>query len=225
MNIKTRLFSMQDTKYRAFSLSLIPGIARESVIGVRIPQLRTLSGELFKSGEYADFINELPHEYFEEYHLHSFIISQIKDYDACISELEKFLPYVDNWSVCDSLRPKCFSKNKDKLLLGINKWLKSEHIYTKRFAIEMLMVHYLDEDFSPQYLQSVAELETDEYYLKMMIAWYFATALAKQYDHTLPFISEHKIKDRWIHNKIIQKACESYRINDETKVKLKKMKI
>lgn len=225
MDIKARLLSMQDTKYRDFSLSLIPNISCESVIGVRIPQLRALSAELVKSGEYTDFIKDLPHNYFEEYHLHSFVISQMKDFDSCIAELEKFLPHVDNWSVCDSLRPKCFAKNRHKLLPNIEQWLKSEHTYTKRFAIEMLMVHYLDEDFSPQYLKSVAELETDEYYLKMMIAWYFATALAKQCNCALPYISERKIKDRWIHNKIIQKACESYRIDAETKTKLKKMKI
>lgn len=225
MDIKARLLSMQDIKYRDFSLALIPGINRESVIGVRIPQLRSLAKELFSSGEYTAFIEELPHRYFEEYHLHSFIISQLKDYNACVYELERLLPYVDNWSVCDSLRPKCFSKNKDKLIKSIEKWITSEHIFTKRFAIEMLMVHYLDEEFSPEYLNIVSNLESDEYYLKLMIAWYFSTALAKQYEATIPYIENRLIKDKWTLNKTIQKACESYRISEDEKAYLMSLRV
>ena len=180
MDITQKLFDMQDIKYRDFSSKLIPNISEESMIGVRLPHIKALAKKLVKSGEYADFINILPHTYFEEYHLHSYIISEIKDFDIFISEVEKLLPYIDNWSVCDSLRPKCFAKNKEKALVHIKKWVKSEEIYTQRFAIEMLMVHFLDEDFKTDYIDLVSKVEGDDYYLKMMVAWYFATALAKQ---------------------------------------------
>lgn len=224
MDITQKLFDMQDIKYRDFSSKLIPNISEESMIGVRLPHIKALAKELVKSGEYADFINILPHTYFEEYHLHSYIISEIKDFDIFVSEVEKLLPYIDNWSVCDSLRPKCFAKNKEKALVHIKKWVKSEEIYTQRFAIEMLMVHFLDEDFKTDYIDLVSKVEGDDYYLKMMVAWYFATALAKQYEATLPYIEKHIIKDIWTHNKTIQKALESYRVSDEKKAYLKCLK-
>ncbi len=224
MDITLKLFEMQDIKYRDFTSKLIPNVSPKSMIGVRLPQVKKLAKELYKSGEYINFINTLPHTYFEEYHLHCYIISEIKDFEAFVIELEKLLPYIDNWSVCDSLRPKCFAKNKEKALNNINNWLLSEHIYTQRFAIEMLMVHYLNADFKPEYLELVSKVEGEDYYLKMMVAWYFATALAKQYEATLPYIENHLIQDRWTHNKAIQKALESYRVTNEHKAHLKSLK-
>ncbi len=224
MDITQKLFDMQDIKYRDFSSKLIPNISPDSMIGVRLPNVKNLAKELIKSGKYVNFINVLPHTYFEEYHLHSYIISEIKDFYVFIEEVEKLLPYIDNWSVCDSLRPKCFAKNKENALVFIKKWLKSQEIYTQRFAIEMLMVHFLDKDFSTEYLDLVANIEGEDYYLKMMVAWYFATALAKQYDATLPYIENRIIKDKWTHNKAIQKACESYRVGYDKKVYLKCLK-
>jgi 3-methyladenine DNA glycosylase AlkD len=224
MDISQKLIDMRDEKYRDFTARLIPNISKETIIGVRLPNIRSLSKELIKSGEYVDFINTLPHTYFEEYHLHSFIISSISDVDLCISEIEKLLPHIDNWSVCDSLRPKIFAKNKEKALDFIKKSLKSEETYTKRFAIEMLMVCFLDKDFSVEFLEIVSKVDGEDYYLKMMLAWYFATALAKQYDDTLPYIENRLIKDRWTHNKAIQKACESFRISEEKKAYIKTLK-
>lgn len=225
MDITQRLMDMRDEKYRDFTAKLIPGIDRDTIMGVRIPNIRALSAELIKNGEYPDFINILPHTYFEEYHLHSFIISAMKDVDICINEIEKLLPYIDNWSVCDSLRPKCFAKNKEKLLIFIKSCLKSEEAYTKRFGIEMLMIHFLDDDFSTEFLKMVSKVEGDNYYLKMMVAWYFATALAKQYEATLPFIENRYVQDRWTHNKAIQKACESNCVSDDKKAYLKTLRI
>ncbi|MBO5715482.1 MAG: DNA alkylation repair protein [Clostridia bacterium] len=224
MDITQKLFDMQDIKYRDFTSKLIPNISPDSMIGVRLPQVKKLAKEIYKSGEYINFVNSLPHTYFEEYHLHCYIISEIKDFEVFINELERLLPYIDNWSVCDSLRPKCFAKNKEKALIYIKKWLKSDKIYTQRFAIEMLMVHFLDEDFSTEYPDLVSKTRGEDYYLKMMVAWYFATALAKQYDEILPFIEKHRIKDKWTHNKAIQKAVESYRVSDDKKAHLKCLK-
>lgn len=225
MDITQKLFEMQDIKYRDFASKLIPNISPDNMIGVRLPNLRALAKELYKTGEYSHFINSLPHTYLEEYHLHSFIASSIKDIDICINEIDKLLPYIDNWSVCDSLRPKCFARNKEKALEFIKKCLASERAYTQRFAIEMLMVHFLDEDFNAEYLNIVSKIEGDDYYLKMMVAWYFATALAKQYGATLPFIENRLIKDKWTHNKAIQKALESYRVSEDKKAYLKTLKI
>ena len=224
MDITQKFMEMQDLKYRDFTSLLIPNISKENMIGVRLPNIKKLAKELYKSGEYMDFINMLPHTYFEEYHLHSYILSKIKDFDIFIEEIEKLLPYIDNWSVCDSFRPKCFSKNKEKALIHIKKWLNSEHVYTKRFAIEMLMVHYLGDDFKTEYLELVSKTKGEDYYLKMMVAWYFATALAKQYDATLPYIENHAIEDNWTHNKAIQKALESYRVSEDKKTLLKTLK-
>lgn len=224
MDIIQRLMDMRDEKYRTFTSQLIPNVSIDTMIGVRLPNVKALARELVKNGEYVEFISSLPHKYFEEYHLHSYIISIIKDFDKCIIALDELLPYIDNWSVCDSLRPKCFLNNKEKALIHINRWLESEHTYTKRFAIEMLMVYYLNEDFDPEYLDTVSKIDAEDYYLKMMIAWYFATALAKQSEAAIPYLENHLIKDQWIHNKAIQKACESYRVDIEIKEKLKNMK-
>ena len=225
MDVKAKLFEMQEIEYRDFSAKLIPNVDKATVIGVRLPKIKKLAKELYKSGKYKTFVASLPHTYFEEYHLHSYILSEIKDFDIFLEEIEELLPYVDNWSVCDSLRPKCLANNKEKALFYIKEWTKSEHIYTQRFAIEMLMVHYLDDGFKSEYAKLVSEIDTDQYYLKMMIAWYFATALAKQYDKILPFIEKQSIKDKWTHNKAIQKACESYRVSEDKKAYLKTLKV
>ncbi len=224
MDITQRLKEMQDLKYRDFNAPLIPNVPVDRFIGVRLPNIRALAKELVKTEKYSEFIKTLPHKYFEEYHLHCFIISEIKDFDTCIRELDILLPYIDNWSVCDSLRPKSFAKNRKVLLSHIDRWLDTDSTYTKRFAIEMLMVHYLGEDFSLEYLDKVCAVEGDDYYLKMMVAWYFATALAKQFDKTLPYIENRLIKDRWTHNKAIQKALESYRVSERNKAILKGLK-
>lgn len=221
--IVNRLFELQDLKYRDFNAKLIPTVDKETVIGVRTPALRKLAKEITGSEEAEAFLKELPHQYYEENNLHGSLVEGIKEYDKCIKELNHFLPYVDNWATCDLMRPKCFKKHLMELLEQIKIWLKSEHIYTVRFAIEMLMTFYLDEAFEPEYLEWVSEIRSEEYYLNMMIAWYFATALAKQYDATIPYIENRKL-DKWAHNKTIQKAVESYRITDEQKVYLKTLK-
>ena len=222
--IQDYLFDNQDIEYRDFQSKLIPNVDKSYFIGVRTPVLRKYAKELLKAGEYADFLCELPHNYFDENQLHAFIISGIKDFDTCIDEVEKFLPYVNNWATCDQFSPKCFAKNKEELLKHIYKWIESDEIYTVRFAIGMLMSHFLDGDFDEKYLKTVSAIRSDEYYINMMIAWYFATALAKQYESTLPYI-ENKVLDKWTHNKAIQKAVESYRITPEQKEYLKTLKI
>ena len=222
--IQKYLFENQDTEYRDFQSKLIPDVDKEYFIGVRTPVLRKYAKELLKAGEYAGFLSELPHKYFDENQLHAFIISGIKDFDVCIAETEKFLPYINNWATCDQMSPKCFAKNKEALLKNIYEWLESGETYTVRFAIGMLMSHFLDGDFDEKYLKTVSAVKSEEYYINMMIAWYFATALAKQYETTLPFI-ENKALEKWTHNKAIQKAIESYRITDEQKAYLKTLKI
>ena len=222
--IQKFLFENQDIQYRDFQAKLIPNVEKESFIGVRTPVLRKYAKELLKEGDIIGFLNELPHKYFDENQLHAFIISGIKSFDECINEVERFLPFVDNWATCDQMSPKCFAKNKSGLLKHIDIWIKSDKTYTVRFAIGMLMSHFLDCDFDESYLRKVAAVKSDEYYINMMIAWYFATALAKQYDKTLPYI-ENKALDKWTHNKAIQKAVESYRITDEQKAYLKTLKI
>ena len=219
-----RLFEIQDLKYRDFSHSLMPTVDKEKVIGVRAPALRKLAKELSKDERSKNFMSSLPHVYYEENNLHAFLIEQIKDFDTAISEIDRFLPYVDNWATCDCMSPKAFKKDLDRLLTKIDQWLSSSHTYTVRYGICTLMRYYLDSRFSPDFLKKVAEIRSDEYYVKMMIAWYFATALAKQYDATLPYIYEKKL-DKWTHNKAIQKAIESYRVTDEHKAYLKTLKI
>ena len=222
--IREKLFSMQDKKYRDFQAKLIPTVATDSVIGVRTPALRTYAKELLKEGKYEAFLQDLPHRYFDENQLHAFIISGIKDYEKCMEEVCRFLPYVDNWATCDQMSPKVFRKQKAELLKQIKKWIKSDETYTVRFAIGMLMEHFLDDDFAPEYPKMVASVRSEEYYINMMIAWYFATALAKQYEAVLPYIEGKKL-DPWTHNKAIQKSVESYRITDEQKTYLKSLKV
>jgi len=222
---KTRqdLFKMQDTKYGDFHSKLMPNISREHIIGIRTPILRKYTKELSKKEESAVFLSQLPHKYYEENNLHAFLIQEIKDIDLLFAELDRFLPYIDNWATCDMLRPKVFSKHKDRLLEKIYQWLASDHTYTVRYAIGMLLVHFLDEDFSPEYPKLVADVKSEEYYINMMRAWYFAEALAKQYDSILPYI-ENKVLDVWTHRKAIQKAIESFRITDEQKAYLRTLK-
>jgi len=218
------LFKMKDKEYRDFQVKLIPGKTVDVMIGVRTPDLRKYAKELVKEGKYEDFLKDLPHKYFDENQLHAFILSEIKDYDECIEYVERFLPYVDNWATCDQMSPKVFKKNKDKLLERIKVWIKSDKTYTIRFGIGMLMQHYLDEDFKKEYLKWVSEIKSEEYYVNMMIAWYFATALAKQYEETIKYIEKQKL-DKWTHNKTIQKSVESYRITDNQKKYLRSLKI
>ncbi len=217
------LFSMQDKKYADFHAKLIPNINRELVIGVRTPQLRKYASKLSETEEAKIFLSEPKHKYYEENNLHAFLIQQIKDIDILFSELDRFLPHIDNWATCDMLRPKAFSKNKDKLLTKIYQWLKSEHTYTVRYGIGMLLVHFLDDAFSPEYPKLVANIKSDEYYINMMRAWYFAEALAKKYDSILPYI-QNRVLDAWTHRKAIQKAVESFRITDRQKAYLKTLK-
>ena len=222
--IKKRLFNLQDLSYKEFHSRLMPNIEKVKIIGIRIPLLKSYAKEISGTKSAEAFLKELPHEYYEENNLHAFLIAQISDYDKCISEIDRFLPFIDNWATCDSLRPICFAKNKDKLILKIKKWIKNTHTYTARFGIEMLMVHFLDSDFKPEYLEWVAKVKTDEYYLMMMKAWFFATALAKQYNTVLPYLEQKKL-DKTAHNKTIRKAVESFRISEEQKVYLKNLKL
>ena len=218
------LYSKQDKKYRDFQAPLFPNINKEIMIGVRTPELKKLAKELSGQELANEFIKELPHQYFDENQLHAFLVSLIKDYDKCLLEVDKFLPYIDNWGTCDQLSPKVFNKYKDKLIKEIKRWLKSSHVYTKRFAIGLLLGLYLDDDFNEEYLELVSHIRSEEYYINMMIAWFFATALAKKWDYAIKYIEEKKLSI-WVHNKTIQKAVESYRINNEQKVYLKSLKI
>ena len=222
--IRQELFSMQDKEYRAFQVKLIPTVDPETVIGTRTPALRAFAKSLVKSGETDEFLAELPHSYFDENQLHAFIVSEIKDTERCFDEVERFLPYVDNWATCDQLSPKVFKKNRERLLLHIRNWIASDKVYTIRFAIGMLMQHFLDEEFDKEYPEIVAEVRSEEYYINMMIAWYFATALAKQYDAIIPYIEEQRLEN-WTHNKAIQKAIESRRITPEQKDYLRSLKV
>ena len=223
-DIRGELFKMQDIGYRDFNSKLIPTVKKEDMIGVRTPELRKYAKKLLKEEGVEDFLHSLPHKYFDENQLHAFIISEIKDFKLCIDELINFLPYLDNWATCDQLSPKIFKKYRNDLLPYIYEWLKSDKTYTVRFGIGMLMEHFLDEDFKSEYPEMVAAVRSEEYYINMMTAWYFATALAKQYESILPFIEGNKL-DTWTHNKTIQKAIESNRINAEQKNYLKGLKI
>ncbi len=222
MNIKEKLFKLQDKKYQEMQFKIIPNIEPNTIIGVRTPELRSLAKELIKE-DYKSFLNNLPHQYFDENQLHAFIISEIKDYNECITYLNKFLPYVNNWATCDQLSPKIFKKNTDKLLDQIKIWISSKETYTIRFGIGTLMQYYLDDNFNKEYLKWISNIKSEEYYINMMIAWYFATALAKKYKETIPYIEKNKL-DIWVHNKTIQKAIESYRITPEQKEYLKGLK-
>ncbi len=222
--IRRKLFSLQDIKYRDFQAKLIPGKTAEVMIGVRTPELRKLAKELGGREDIGEFLADLPHEYFDEDQLHAFIISGIKDYKECMEEVCRFLPFVDNWATCDQMSPKVFKKHRPALANQADRWLDSDETYTVRFGIGMLMEHFLDEDFDIKYPERIAGLRSDEYYVNMMIAWYFATALAKQYEAIIPYI-ENKRLDIWTHNKTIQKATESYRITPEQKEYLRTLKI
>lgn len=221
--IREKLFSMQDVEYRDFQIKLIPNLSPDRMIGVRTPDLRKYAKQLAKSGCAEELLKELPHAYFDENQLHAFIISEIKEYEKCIEEVNRFLPYVDNWATCDQLSPKAFKKHRQELLEEIKKWMASDQTYIIRFGIGMLMQHFLDEDFKAEYPEMVAVIRSEEYYVNMMIAWYFATALAKQYDEVLPFVRNYRL-DKWTHNKAIQKSVESNRISPEQKEYLKSLK-
>lgn len=222
--IREELFSMQDLSYREFHSRLMPDVEKDTVIGIRVPVLRKYVKELAKDPEIGGFLEDLPHRYYEENNVHGFLIQQMKEYGQCMEELEKFLPYINNWATCDMTSPKVFKKHKEELLEAVQRWIVSDHVYTVRYGIGMLMQHYLDEDFREEYPQMVSEIRSEEYYVNMMIAWYFATALAKQYETILPYIEKQKL-DVWTHNKTIQKACESYRITPEQKAYLRTLKI
>ena len=221
--ITEALFSMQDQEYRQFQCKLMPTVAPETVIGVRTPELRALAKKLKGDLRVEAFLSELPHRYYEENNLHAFLIEQMADYGACIRALERFLPFVDNWATCDMLRPKCFKRHLEELLRQIEVWLAAEHPFTVRFGIEMLMTYYLDEAFDPRYLELVATVRREEYYVNMMCAWYFATALAKQWDSAVIYLEESRLP-LWVHNKTIQKAVESHRIDNEQKKYLRSLK-
>ena len=221
--IKEELFLQQDTVYRDFQAKLIPTIDKETVIGVRTPALRKMAKQLAKREDIGAFLEALPHSYFEENQLHAFIIAERKDFAQCMEELCAFLPYVDNWATCDQMSPKVFKKYRRELLPHIREWLVSDQTYTVRFGVGMLMAHFLDEDFDMAYPEMVSKIRSEEYYVNMMIAWYFATALAKQYEAVLPYIEEKRL-ETWTHNKAIQKAVESYRITPEQKGYLRGLK-
>ena len=221
--MKARLFALQDAGYRTFHARLIPTVDADRIIGVRVPDLRRLARSLRGTPEAAAFLRQLPHTYYEENNLHAFLIAAGTDFDRTAAAVDAFLPYVDNWATCDSLRPAVFAKNRRALLPHIRRWLQDPHPYTRRFALEMLLCHYLDDAFDPVYLQWAADVPQDHYYVKMMVAWYFATALAKQYDAALPWLQQNRLPV-WVHNKTIQKAVESYRITPERKAYLRTLK-
>ena len=221
--IRKELFLLRDSQYQQFQAKLFPTLPADTVIGVRTPQLRRYAKELSKRKDIAEFLEDLPHQYFAENQLHAFLISGIRDYDACMCKVRKFLPFVDNWATCDQLSPSVFGKHREELLREIRGWLASGQTYTVRFAIGMLMRYYLDEAFDPAYPEMVAAVRDEDYYVRMMIAWYFATALSKQYDAVLPYIENHRLDD-WTHKKAIQKAVESYRIPGERKEYLKTLR-
>lgn len=218
------LFALQDLNYKAFHCKLMPTVEPESVIGVRVPALRKLAREFGKTPQAEVFLRKLPHQYYEENNVHGCLISAMKDYDQAVAALNAFLPYVDNWATCDLISPRAFKTHPAPLLEQCRMWMASEHVYTVRFGIGVLLGFYLDDAFSPEQLEWVADLRSEEYYVNMMIAWYFATALAKQYGATLPYIQQRRL-DPWTHNKAIQKAVESYRITPEQKALLRKYKV
>lgn len=222
--IEERLLELQDPAYKEFHRKLMPTIDPDVIIGIRVPKLRKLSKELYGTVQAAEFMEKLPHKYYEENNLHGFLIEQMKDYKQCMDALQKFLPYIDNWATCDSIAPKVLKKHLPELFEEIKKWLASGQTYVIRFGIGMLMKFFLDDVFREEYPQMVAAVKSEEYYVNMMIAWYFATALAKQYEAVLPFLEKQRL-DTWTHNKTIQKAVESYRITPEQKKYLKTLKI
>ncbi|WP_315522025.1 DNA alkylation repair protein [Leptotrichia wadei] len=223
MEIQKELFSLQDKEYMKFLSKLTPNVSEDTIIGVRIPEIRKLAKKLVKNNEYEDFLKELPHKYYDENLLHGAIISENKDFENCIELLNSFLPFVDNWAVCDTISPKIFKKHKKELIEKIKEWSQSDKTYTCRFGVEMLMTHFLDKDFKKEYLEIVANIHSEEYYVKMVIAWFFATALTKQWDYAVIYLENNKL-DVWVHNKTIQKARESLRILEDKKGYLKRLK-
>lgn len=222
--VRQELFELQDLKYRDFHAKLIPTMEKEKIIGVRTPALRGFAKKFGKTEESKLFIKKLPHQYYEENNLHGLLIEQIKDYDECLVELKRFLPYIDNWATCDLLALRLVKKHLDVFIKEIYKFMESEHTYIIRFGISMLMKYYLEDEFNIEYPDKVADIRSEEYYVNMMRAWYFATALAKQYEQIIPFVEKKRL-DVWTHNKTIQKAIESYRITDEQKTYLRTLKI
>lgn len=223
-DLQKTLLSMSEEKYRDFQSKLMPTVPKEKIIGIRTPLLRKFAKEFSKTPQAEEFLKNLPHYYYEENNLHAFLLEKMTDFDECAKAVTNFLPFVDNWATCDSMSPKVFGKHKAELLEYTEKWLSAEDTYSVRFGIKMLMEHFLGEDFKPEYPKRVAKIKSEEYYIRMMQSWYFATALAKEYDAVLPFIENKKL-EKWTHNKAIQKAIESYRITDEQKAYLRKLKM
>lgn len=223
MTLYDRLNEVRDEAYREFQIRLVPNVPPETVVGVRTPEMRRIAKDVFTSADRDAFLNDLPHKYYEENLIHFFVLSIIRDFDECVRRVEAFLPYVDCWPVSDQATPKAFRKNHEKLLPYIRKWIASEHVYTARFGIRMLMNEFLDADFKEEYLSLVAAKQGEDYYLRMMVAWYFATALAKRYDETVPYLEARRL-DEWTHRKTIQKAIESFRVTDAHKEYLRSLR-
>lgn len=223
MTLYRRLAEVKDDAYREFQAKLVPNIPKETILGVRTPEMRKIAKEVFESAERDAFLNDLPHKYYEENLIHFFVLAMIRDFDECVRRVEAFLPYVDCWPASDQATPKSFRKNHEKLLSYIEKWIASDHVYTARFGLRMLMNEFLDADFKEEYLALAASKQGEDYYLKMMIAWFFATALAKRYDETVPYLEQHRL-DEWVHKKAIQKAIESFRVSDAHKEYLKRLR-
>ena len=222
--LQKRLFDLQDKEYKEFHQKLMPTVNPDCVIGIRTPVLRKFAKDFAKEDGAEKFLNSLPHKYYEENNLHAFLLMGEKDFDTALAKTEEFLPYIDNWATCDVFKPKVFAKNTDRLIGKIYEWIKSDKTYTVRYGIGLLMSYYLDENFKEEYAKTVSQIRSDEYYINMMIAWYFATAFAKQYDSVIKYLTEKRLPD-WVHNKTIQKAVESLRISPETKEYLKTLRI
>lgn len=222
--LQEKLFSLQDIEYKSFHSKLMPTVNPDTIIGIRTPVLRKFANDFYKSDEAKNFLENLPHLYYEENNLHAFLLEKITDYHTLIKELNIFLPFVDNWATCDMMKPKIFKNNKDHLIIDIKRWLEAEYIYEVRYGIVCLMTYFLESDFKKEYLSWIATIKSDEYYINMARAWFFATALTKQYESTTP-IFENKALDKWTHNKAIQKACESYRVTEEKKAFLRGLKV
>lgn len=223
-SIRARLIELQDLKYKRFQCRLMPTVIQDTVIGVRMPVLRKLAREMTGLPLSDNFLKCLPHEFYEENNLHGILIGYIKNYDECIEELNRFLPYVDNWATCDLISPNILKKHTGELIFQIKNWISSDHTYTVRFGIKALMTYYSEENFKKEYLELVSQISSDEYYINMMVAWYFATELYFNYDTTLGYLEEKRL-NKWIHNKTIQKALESYRITEDKKSYLRSLKI
>lgn len=221
--IREELFAMREPEYAEFQRRLIPNIPPATIVGVRVPKIRALAKRVSRTMEAEAFLDELPHKTFDENLLHGMLVAEMKDFDRCLEAVDRFLPFIDNWAVCDTLSPKVFKKGKERLLEKVRGWVSSEHEYTCRFGIGMLLTYFLDEDFETELLTIPASISSDAFYVRMMISWFFATALAKQWDATIPYITENRLAP-WILNKTIQKAIESRRISDERKAFLREFK-